>query len=139
MPHSRRRGTACALALVLCAGAAQASPRHVQAVPQRDQAILHLALPTRIEQRCNARAMGEIGRQDSRMRPDELVAYAFADPQLGPASIAAPGAAVRSAGHWYHLSYHCQTSPDGMDIKTFSYQLGAEVPRTAWSAHYLVP
>ncbi len=101
--------------------------------------MLHLSPATRVEQRCNARAMGEIQRQHQGMRPDELVAYAFADTKVGADTVSAPGAAVRSAGHWFRLSYRCQTSADGMDIRSFSYELGKEVPRTDWSAHYLVP
>lgn len=107
--------------------------------PKRDAAMLHVDLPTRIEQRCNARAMGTVGREHADMQPEETVAYAFADPQLGDASITAPGAAIRSHGHWYHLSYTCHTSADGMDVDTFSYTLGEEVPRDEWSAHSLVP
>ncbi|MDI4657751.1 DUF930 domain-containing protein [Xanthobacter autotrophicus] len=107
--------------------------------PKRDAAMLHVDLPTRIEQRCNARAMGMVGREHSDMQPEETVAYAFADPQLGEASITAPGAAIRSHGHWYHLSYTCHTSADGMDVESFSYTLGGDVPRDEWSTHSLVP
>ncbi|MFG1352195.1 DUF930 domain-containing protein [Xanthobacter autotrophicus] len=107
--------------------------------PKRDAAMLHVDLPTRIEQRCNARAMGIVGREHAGMQPEETVAYAFADPKLGTASITAPGAAIRSHGHWYHLSYTCHTSADGMDVQSFSYTLGDEVPRDDWSAHSLVP
>ncbi|MDI4665094.1 DUF930 domain-containing protein [Xanthobacter autotrophicus] len=101
--------------------------------------MLHVDLQTRIEQRCNARAMGLVGREHADMRPEEAVAYAFADPQLGEASITAPGAAIRSRGHWYRLSYECRTSADGMDVEAFSYTLGTEVPRDDWAAHSLVP
>lgn len=106
---------------------------------KRDQMMLHVDLPTRIEQRCNARAMGEVSRQHADMRPEEVVAYAFGDPKAGDASIVAPGAAVRSRGHWYRLSYHCRTSPDGMDVQEFGFELGTEVPRQDWAAHSLVP
>lgn len=129
----RHRPAAAAVALLLCAGAAQASP------PKRDEMIRHLDPAARVEQRCNARAMGVISREHHDMRPDELVAYAFADTKVGSDSIAAPGAAVRSAGRWYHLSYRCHTTADGLDIKDFSYALGSEVPRADWTAHYLVP
>jgi hypothetical protein len=119
--------------VLVCTGIAQA------ATPKRDEMMLHLDPATRIEQRCNARAMGMIEREHHGMRPDELVAYAFADTTVGGDSVVAPGAAVRSAGHWYRLSYRCHASADGMDIKDLSYALGAEVPRADWSAHDLVP
>lgn len=132
-PAHRRLAASAAAVLLLCAGAAQA------AAAKRDEMMLHLDPATRIEQRCNARAMGVISREHREMRPDELVAYAFADTRVGADSIVAPGAAVRSAGRWYRLSYRCHTTANGLDIRDFSYALGGEVPRADWSAHYLVP
>ncbi|MFG1478181.1 DUF930 domain-containing protein [Xanthobacter sp. V4C-4] len=136
MRFSHRR---IAAAVVLCAGAACVLGGAAAASPRRDEMILHLDPATRIEQRCNARAMGVISREHHDLRPDELVAYAFADTQVGADTIVASGAAVRSAGHWYRLSYRCRTTADGLDIREFSYALGSEVPRADWSAHYLVP
>lgn len=129
------------LPLILIAATATAA---LAGPGRHDDMMLHVDPSTRIEQRCNARAMGEIGREHSDMRPEEVVAYAFADPRLGDlkrgdAAISAPGAAVRSRQHWYHLSYRCTTTPDGMDVVAFSYTLGAEVPRQEWEAHSLVP
>lgn len=118
-------------AFVLCGSAAAKSPRNDQ--------MLKLDLTTRIEQRCDARAMGTVSREHKGYRPDELVAYAFADPVIHGTNIEASGGAIRSAGRWYRLAYVCETSSDGLDIKSFSYRLGAEVPRSEWDAHYLVP
>ncbi|MFG1345898.1 DUF930 domain-containing protein [Xanthobacter autotrophicus DSM 431] len=133
--------TALAFCLVPAAAFAGAArhDRGKHEEPKRDRTMLHVDLPTRIEQRCNARAMGEVSRQHADMRPEEVVAYAFGDPKPGPASVTAPGAAVRSRGHWYRLSYHCRTSPDGMDVVDFGFELGSEVPRQDWAAHSLVP
>lgn len=102
--------------------------------------ITRLAPEARIEQRCNVRAMGDISREHPGFAPDELVAYAFADPEtdVDAQTIRAPGAAVRSKGEWYHLSYRCQTTAEGLDVATFSYTLGEMVPRSEWEAHYLV-
>lgn len=101
--------------------------------------MLKLSPETRIEQRCDARAMGSVGREHKGFRPDEFVAYAFAETVLRGDSIHAPGGAIRSGGKWYRLSYTCETSPDGLDIKSFAYLLGAEVPRKEWDEHFLVP
>ena len=125
------------LPLLAVAAGLSALPAAARSGP--DKSLLHVARATRMEQRCNEQAMGVIQREMKGMRPDELVAYAFADTHLKDDTIHAPGAAVRSRGHWYHLSYKCTTSDDGMDIKAFSYKLGAEVPKDQWSAHYLVP
>jgi len=105
----------------------------------RTDQMLKLDPATRVEQRCDARAMGIVGREHKGYRPDEFVAYAFADPVMRGTQIKAPGGAIRSSGKWYRLAYVCETSPDGLDIKSFSYQLGAEIPRSEWDTHYLVP
>lgn len=101
--------------------------------------MLKLAPEARLEQRCNARAMGTVDREHREMHPDELVAYAFSDTVVRDHTIRAPGAAVRSGGQWYHLSYTCTTTPDGLDVLSLSYSLGTVVPHAQWSEHYLVP
>jgi hypothetical protein len=101
--------------------------------------MLKLSPETRVEQRCDARAMGSVGREHKGFKPDEFVAYAFAETDMRGTRIKAPGGAVRSGGKWFRLSYVCETSADGLEIKSFVYQLGAEVPRSEWDQHYLVP
>jgi Domain of Unknown Function (DUF930) len=125
------------LGVVLVAGISGVLP--AVAKSSRSDQMLKLDPATRVEQRCDARAMGIVGREHKGYRPDEFVAYAFADPVMRGTHIKAPGGAIRSGGKWYKLSYMCETSSDGLEIKSFSYQLGAEVPRSEWDAHYLVP
>ncbi|WP_332119418.1 DUF930 domain-containing protein [Azorhizobium caulinodans] len=110
-----------------------------QAASHSDEQILKLAPNARMEQRCNARAMGVIGREHKGLRPDELVAYAYADTVINGGTIRAPGAAVRSGGKWYHLSYACQTAESGTEVKAFDYALGTVIPRAEWAEHFLVP
>jgi hypothetical protein len=135
----------CALPLlalaVLGTGGARAASHSHQTFTSgaHDKEMLSLAPGTRMEQRCNARAMGEISRARTDLHPDELVAYAFADTVTSENAVKAPGAAVRSGGKWYRLSYSCRTSADGMSVLSFDYTLGGVVPKSDWSAHYLVP
>jgi len=136
--------SSCLLAaIVLVAAAAPgfaASRGHEQGRDNNhDREMLKLAPEERIEQRCNARAMGEVGREHKGFRPDELVAYAFAEPVVKTDAIDAPGAALRSGGNWYRLSYRCTTSADGLQVLSFQYELGAAVPRDEWADHMLVP
>ena len=124
-----------ALVALLCAPLAStlvvASSQHAE--------LLLLAPAARMEQRCNAKAMGTIDREHRDMHPDELVAYAFSDPRTNGSTLTAPGAAVRSGGKWYHLSYVCETAGDGTEVVRFTYSLGAVVPKAEWDGHYLVP
>lgn len=109
------------------------------AATSRIQQMLKLSPETRVEQRCDARAMGAVQREHRGFKPDEFVAYAFADPVLRGSKISAPGGAIRSNGKWYRLSYTCETNEEGLEVLSFAYQLGAEVPRREWDAHFLVP
>jgi len=106
---------------------------------QRDQQMLKLSPETRLEQRCNARAMGLVSREHKSFRIDEFVAYAYGEPIVHGDSMQAPGGAIRNGKAWYHLSYSCQTTDNSLGIKSFSYQLGAPIPREEWDKHYLVP
>lgn len=125
------------LGAIFLAGLMSVAPAFAKS--SRTDQMLKLDPVTRVEQRCDARAMGIVGREHKGYRPDEFVAYAFADPVIRGTQIKAPGGAIRSGGKWYKLAYVCETSADGLDVKSFSYQLGAEVPRSEWDAHYLVP
>ena len=131
-PNSMKIFLHALIAVVLTSGAGHAANSRIQQ-------MLKLSPETRVEQRCDARAMGAVQREHKGFRPDELVAYAFADPVLRGSKISAPGAAVRSNGKWYRLSYTCETNAEGLEVISFAYQLGAEVPRGEWDAHFLVP
>ena len=102
-----------------------------------DRQMLKLSPQERVEQRCDARASGRIARDHTELKPDTTIAYAFADTKTGGSEIVAPGAALRSKGKWYRLAYRCRTTPDGLDIESFDYKLGTEIPRTEWERHGL--
>jgi len=125
------------LGVVFATGIIGGSPSVAKS--SRTDQMMKLDPMTRVEQRCDARAMGIVGREHKGYRPDEFVAYAFADPVIRGIQIKASGGAIRSGGKWYRLAYVCETSSDGLEVKSFSYQLGAEVPRSEWDTHYLVP
>ena len=111
----------------------------VQGAKSNEEQMLSLSPETRLEQRCNARAMGAVGREHSGFKPDEFVAYAFSDPIVHDHVIATQGAALRSRGALYHVAYRCETSEDGLKIRSFDYTLGRTVPKQEWDKHYLVP
>lgn len=134
MPHI---STAPALLLLALVAVPVGGTSGAQASSTRDQ-MMRLEPSERIEQVCNTRAMGEVQRTRKGMRPDELVAYAYRDPVVKGWKIKAPGAAVRSGHTWYHISYECETVHDGLDVKSFRFTLGAAIPTSEWSAHYLV-
>ncbi|WP_407529207.1 DUF930 domain-containing protein [Methylobacterium oryzisoli] len=113
---------ACILAVARDPVAAGPSP------DARDCLMLKVELGTRIEQRCDARAGGEIARQHPGFRPDTVIAYALTEPQQHGTEVIAPGAVVRSRGHWFRLSFRCRTTPDGLGIVAFEHTLDPEIP-----------
>lgn len=92
---------------------------------------------TRLEQRCDMESLERIAKGGNGFKPDKVVAYTFSDPVHGENSIEAPGAAFRSKGEWYRLSYKCRTGPRHLDVKMFDYKIGEQVPRDEWSEYYL--
>ena len=124
-----------ALGVAICAGPALAKTNHKSIEDQ----LMKLDPQTRAEQRCNSRVSGITNREHKGFNTDEVVAYAFADSELKGTVVSAPGAALRSHGRWYHVSYVCKVSPDGLNVESFEYKLGDEVPRAQWAEHYLVP
>lgn len=94
---------------------------------------------TRMEQRCDVEAMDRIAHDQKKYSVDKVLAYAFSDPVAGKNSLRADGAAFRSGEHWYRLSFTCQTDAGHINVTSFSYKIGAEVPMSQWSKHFLVP
>jgi hypothetical protein len=124
-----------ALLVTIWTGPSPAKPNHKSIEDQ----LMKLDPQTRAEQRCNSRVSGITNREHKGFNTDEVVAYAFADSALKDMVVSAPGAALRSHGRWYHVSYVCKVSPDGLEVESFEYKLGDEIPRAQWAEHYLVP
>jgi hypothetical protein len=106
---------------------------------QMRKQMLELEPDARAEERCDARANGAVQRDHRDFKPEKTIAYAFADVLVGEQMVEAPGAAIRSKGDWYHLSYRCRTSADGLDIESFEYELGSAIPKAEWSDRGLYP
>jgi hypothetical protein len=91
----------------------------------------------RLEQVCDMAAMAQIRREAKEFRPDRAMASAIAEPKAGPTSLEAKGAAFRSKGKWYQLSYVCQTTPDQMKVLSFDYKIGGAIPEDRWDGYGL--
>jgi hypothetical protein len=82
-------------------------------------------------------AMAQIRREAKEFRPDRAMASAIAEPKAGTTSLEAKGAAFRSKGKWYQLSYVCHTSSDQMKVLSFDYKIGAPIPEDRWDGYGL--
>ena len=99
--------------------------------------LLKLDPATRLEQTCDAEVMFKINKENKELSVDKVIAYTFGNPTVGTNSLTAPGAALRSRGSWYHLSFYCETGPQHLDAHKLSYQVGAEIPQDLWTKYFL--
>jgi hypothetical protein len=104
---------------------------------QARSSLQQLSGGDRLEQICNLEAMEQMHAWDSRFLADAVVAYAMAETRLNGRTTDAPGAAIRSRGHWYALSYTCTMAASAEDVTSFEFQLGAEIPQQQWAEYSL--
>lgn len=99
---------------------------------------LKMLAPTeRLEQVCDYTAMQKIGEARNGLRPDRAVNDALAKTVITQDSIEAKGAAFRSQGKWYALSYTCTATPDHMKVIAFDYRVGEAIPEDKWASYGL--
>ena len=130
---ARRRCVAPSLAVVALVAPMLATPAFaLDAAIARG--LRELDLGARLEQRCDLEAMDRIARDKKDFRPDRVVASATTDARADGDELRGEGAAVRSRGKWYRLSYVCKTSDDHMDVVDFDYKIGESIPKAQWES-----
>jgi Domain of Unknown Function (DUF930) len=131
--HMRKLGLAIGLATIMATQAAAASSRE-----ERFEHSLKMLSPIeRLIQICDYSAMKKIGQADKVFRPDRAVGDARANAVVVKDTIAADGAAFRSHGKWYELSYTCTGTPDHLKVLSIQYRIGPEIPEKKWAAYHL--
>lgn len=120
-----------ALLTVLVAGKAMALDGRIV------KELMELAPQERMEQRCDVEAMDRIRREQKGFRPDKVIAYTFAEPEVEGNELKAPGAVFRSEGEWYRLKFKCETGAEHVNVKSFEYKIGKLVPKEDWQENYL--
>ena len=125
-----------ALGLVFVA-ACLTIPQAIAADARFEKTLQRLAPEERLEQLCDYTAMTEIRKDGGNFRPDRALASAMAEPIVIQDRLEASGAAFRSRGKWYALTYSCAATPDRMAVVTFKYTVGAEIPEAKWAAYGL--
>lgn len=109
-----------------------------QALDQRiEKSLLKLDPTSRLEQSCDAELMERIAADDTPYKPDRLVAYAMDAPQIAGDTISGNGAAFRSRGKWYRLSFECRTAPDHVRVLSIHYRIGPLIPEEEWERYDL--
>ncbi len=126
----KRLGLAAAITGLCVVQAASADTRFEHALMQLDPSA-------RLEQVCDLAAMQQIKRDGGSFRPDRAQASALAEPKVGDTAMEAKGAAFRSGGKWYQLSFVCRTTPDQMKVLSFDYKIGEAIPEERWDSYGL--
>jgi Domain of Unknown Function (DUF930) len=125
-------GTMC---LILTQAASHAASSQMD--PRFIASLKRLDAETRLDQICDYEAMFRLGRDLHNLHPDRAKAEVISKPVRTKNSVKAAGGAFRSAGHWYVLSYACETTSDQMKVTSFSYQVGELIPPSDWSKYGL--
>ena len=98
----------------------------------RVERMLHQLDPdARFEQVCDLEAMKRIGK-DRTYRPERSIVGALETPKVVNSTMSGNGGAFKSKGQWYQFSFTCKTSPDHMQVLSFSYQIGEPIPPERW-------
>ena len=79
----------------------------------------------------------DIAALDDAYDPDLVAAYSMGDITLAGSTLTAAGAAFRSGGQWYGLSFDC-TLTGGLDaVSAFEFTIGEAIPHEQWASHNL--
>jgi hypothetical protein len=99
--------------------------------------LRHLDPDTRLEQVCDMEAMARIARDSRKFKPDRAKSFATKQPRHIKNVLRAPGAAFRSKGKWYKLSFVCTGSADRTAVVSFDYEIGQQIPEKQWAEYDL--
>jgi len=85
----------------------------------------------RFEQICDLEAARRIS-EDKSYRPERAVVSALGEPKVANATMTGSGGAFKSKAQWYQFSFTCRTSPDHLQVLSFSYRVGEPIPPERW-------
>lgn len=109
----------------------------VTAQSRFQRSLLRLTPTERLVQICDYAAMQRIHKDHRQYRPDRAVADAMTQTRIEKNTITAKGAAFRSHGKWYAISYTCTATHDNMQVRSFKYKIGSEIPESKWASYGL--
>jgi Domain of Unknown Function (DUF930) len=102
-----------------------------------ERSLKMLAPTERLVQLCDYTAMQHIRKAKGEFRPDRVVADGAKDPTFDKNTVIADGAAFRSRGKWYSLTFRCTAAPENLKVESFKYEIGGEIPEAKWAAYGL--
>ncbi|MET0313057.1 MAG: DUF930 domain-containing protein [Hansschlegelia sp.] len=114
----------------LCAEGSQAAAadRSLQA------SLMRLEPETRFHQLCDIEMMRRIAAENGSLKPDRVVMDAEHPALLSGDEIKGAGAAVRSRGQWFRMTFRCRATPDRLTVLDLQYRIGSAIPESRWDA-----
>jgi hypothetical protein len=104
---------------------------------QVDQALMKLGPEERARQVCIIKGI-ETVRKDKRLSQADRMKTSILQPaQFSGTVVTATGGAVRVKRHWYALKFTCEVTGDLMKAKSFTFELGDEIPKDKWEDYGL--
>lgn len=97
-----------------------------------EDSLAKLAPEYRAHQVCMLRGMPIVKKEPALRKADRMKTSILRPAIVEGTKLTASGGAVRSAGHWYALSFSCDLTADWMKATSFSYALGREIPEADW-------
>ncbi|WP_196804850.1 DUF930 domain-containing protein [Methylopila sp. M107] len=94
--------------------------------------MLKLEPDTRFHQICDIETMRRISAEHGSLHPDRMVMDAEREAELSGDVIVGRGAAIRSGGKWYRLTFQCRATPDRLTVVELNYRIGTAIPETRW-------
>jgi hypothetical protein len=119
----RRTQLACTALLTFTSSALAIDDRLISNLRKLDPEL-------RLEQACDLEAMNQLGQRG--FAADRAKSNVSSLPQHSGDVFTAAGGAVRARGN--HLSFVCKATPDHLQIKSFRYDVGKEIPESKWSS-----
>jgi hypothetical protein len=120
----------CVFAFSIMTQASATDPRFLASLGKLDP-------QTRLEQVCDLAAVDYIGRSGNFSKPDRAKSNVTASPRHRGDTVEASGGAFRASGKWYALSFKCKGSPDHLKVLSFTYRVGALIPKSKWPEYGL--
>jgi hypothetical protein len=130
MPPAKSILLICAFVLSVVVPAGAADPRLLASLGKLDP-------QTRLEQVCDLAAVNHIGVNGKLPKPDRAKSNVITPPRHHGDMIEGTGGAFRSGGKWYAFSFKCKTSSDHLNVLSFTYHVGAVIPKSKWPEYGL--
>lgn len=97
-----------------------------------EDTLLKLAPDERARQACVIKGLERL-RLDKRLpKVDRIKTSILTPARLDGVVVTGTGAAVRSQGRWYVISFSCLVTKDLLKATSFEYQVGEEIPAERW-------